>query len=80
MEKEEVEEPEPLLLTIVMAPFRLVKGLLAWVFKKIIGLSPALEYMLEQRERDRQEMMKETAELAAATKELERRLEKIEKE
>lgn len=74
------EEPEPWIASVVLFPLRLVKGFFSWLGRKIISISPALEYEMDRRKRDKEEIAQEIDRLVSANAELERRLRKLEME
>jgi len=71
-----VEELEPPLFALIMAPFRLVKRFFRWLLSKL----PITDYMLDQYERDSREVAEEMENSMRSTKEIERRIKEIEKE
>jgi len=76
----EEDEPEPIVISIILAPWRFVKGLWSGLWRRVFSHFPAFSYLREQQKRDEMEVAKELEDVAGATRELERRVEKFEKE
>ena len=74
------EEPEPLVISVIAAPWRFIRGLFSGAWHRLLGRFPILAYGLERRSQDKFEVEKEMQEAAEATRELERKVEKYEKE
>ncbi len=74
------EEPEPPVVAIILAPWRFVKGLWSGFWRRVFSHFPAFSYLRERQKRDEMEVSKELEGVAGATRELERRVEKYEKE
>jgi hypothetical protein len=76
----EEDEPEPIVISIILAPWRLVKGVLSGIKRSVLSHFPAFSYLREKQKRDALEVSKELEDVAGATRELERRLKNYEKE
>ena len=70
------EELEPPLLSLIMAPFRLVKRF----FRGLLGRLPITDYKLRRYERDKEEFESETTGLLITSKEVERTIREFEKD
>ena len=70
------EEPEPPLLSIIMAPFRLAKRFVRGILARL----PITDYMLRQYERDREEVEGEIEDALRSTGEMEREIRELERE
>ncbi|RLG19256.1 hypothetical protein DRN67_03195 [Candidatus Micrarchaeota archaeon] len=76
IERARLERVEPWWLSIILAPFRLVKRFFGWVLSKF----PMTDYLLTEYGRNKEDVEEEMEEVLVSTKELERRLKKMEAE